>query len=57
MRQYVPWENSPNTKDENPSNYLSIIDKPPHNGFQQISKLLDKRKYGPIEKRDHIQQL
>ena len=55
MRQDVPCENPPNTKDEKPINSLSIIDRLVENGLQHISIFLDKREHKPIEKRYHLQ--
>ena len=43
MRQYIHWENLPNTKDEKPSNSSSMIERFGENGLQQINILHDKR--------------
>ena len=43
MRQDIPWGNPPNTKDEKPKNYLSMIDRFAENDSQHISILLHKR--------------
>ena len=43
MRQDIPWENPPNTKDEKPNNSLSMVDRLVENGLQHISRLHDKR--------------
>ena len=35
-RQDIPWENPPNTEDEKPNNYLSMIDRFIENGLQCV---------------------
>ena len=45
MRQYVPWENPPNTEGEKTNNSLSIIDRLAENGLQHISRYPDKREH------------
>ena len=42
-REDIPRENPPNTKDEKPTNSLSIIDRFAENGLQHINRFPDKR--------------
>ena len=42
-RQDIPWENPPNTEDEKPNNYFSIINRFAEDGLQHISRLSNKR--------------
>ena len=54
MRQDIPWENLPNTKNEKPDNSLRIIDRVAKNGLQHNSIFLDKRENLAIENIDPL---
>ena len=54
MRQDVPLENPPNTEDEKPNNFLTVIDRFAENGLQHIRILPNKRCHlGSIEERSN----
>ena len=51
----IPLENPPNTKDEKPNNYLSMIDRFGENGLQHIRILPDKiYHYNSREERSNV---